>query len=1336
MAPRNAPTNWTARTSPDDEPKNTEQLSKNRPPNALENATFFERIFWSWPYPLLKIGESRPLTPFDLPAVSDHDSSSTLLCLLTRLWSSELLRSPSTPSLKRALVIDYFNKTKFIQLVLVLESGIHIFQALSLGKLIIHFQNPQSPPHTGYLWATCITLSSLYVLFAHHIYFFATWRLSMQYKNAAIAMIYNKCSRLKSEVVSAKNVGGKVVNLATNDVERFTLAVIFLPYLIWGPVECLAVLGIGYSLVGPSFLIGYTLLLIFVPMQYYLSQRFATVRSKVAKITDERVSLVSQAVSGVRLMKMSGWEDKFLDRISIIRKGEVKQIQKANVLKAYNEALFFICNIIVAAVIFTAEVVIFEGTLNASDLFTVMTLINIVQFTMTKFFSLGIMGCSEVIVSIDRLEEFLKLKERDPNTNKKCEDGENAIELSGATAVWDEENKVTAVDDVDLSIKKNSLTCVIGPVGSGKSALLQVILSEIDPVKGKLNVEGTVGYASQQPFIVSATVEDNVLFGMDKDGEFYDRVVEAVGLDKDFKRLPHGDQTIIGDRGVNLSGGQKARIGLARAIYARTDIVLLDDVLSAVDVEVGRKIFYSAITDLLLKELKMTVILVTHQHQFCSEPYLTNVLMIGGRVVFTGGYGDCIAKSNGVLSKTMKDDGGEGKRKGNGGGVFGFGEKTVTAKKYSGVKEEGTSVESVELEEKKEADPLVAVEDVIDVDETMIEKRQTGKVSLHTFLSYARAMGKGSLVTFWMVLGMMVVGQVLLILTYTTLGEWAELSPEEQKSSKTLTRVWLFCFFTTIVSFIRTIAAFHYCVDAAKYLHDKMTRIVLRARISFFDTHPMGLVLNRFSADVGTTDDLLVATLFDFCLCGFMSLGGVLTAAYALPIILVCIPFLLFYFVRLRTTFIKSSREIKRVESASRSPVFSMLSEGLNGLTTIRAFPKSPEYFAGLFEERQNDNIRAFFAFIACTRWLGFRLDAICFVLLMCASYLAVVFQSHTDVDIDPAILGLALMMLIQLAGLFQWSVRQSAEAENQMISVERILEYTDLPMEENLDVNLEEDEKACGEQGEQWPNRGKIELRDVSARYRPELEKSMVDVTFVIEGGERVGVVGRTGSGKSTMLQVLFRLLDEIMGDILVDGVDIRNLTLHKYRRSLAVIPQTPTLFNVSLRNNLDPFEEFSDEQILDALECVQMSEVVKGLEGGLQFMLTEGGNNFSVGQQQLLCLSRAILLKSKILVMDESAANVDHLTDKKLNTAVGKVFTDSTIVSIAHRLESIIEYDKVLVMGDGKVLEFGAPKELLDKGAGGVFLGMVMETGDETSKELKRRAAEADTRRRKVIK
>ncbi|GMI15445.1 hypothetical protein TrVE_jg3537 [Triparma verrucosa] len=1324
MSPRQAPpTAWSARTSPDDDDSSKDALDGQvRPPNALENATFFERIFWSWPYPLLKLGESRPLTPFDLPAVSDKDSSKTLLSLLERLWSSELLSSPGSPSLRRALVKDYFNKTKFIQVVLVLESGIHIFQALSLGKLISHFQDPSSPSSTGYFWATCITMSSLYVLFAHHIYFFATWRLSMQYKNAAIAMIYNKCSKLKSDVVSSQNVSGKVVNLATNDVERFTLAVIFLPYLIWGPVECLAVLAIGYSLVGPSFLIGYTLLLIFVPMQYYLSQRFATVRSKVAKITDSRVSLVSQAVSGVRLMKMSGWEDKFLDRISSIRKGEVRQIQKANVLKAYNEALFFICNIIVAAVIFTAEVVIFDGTLNASDLFTVMTLINIVQFTMTKFFSLGIMGCSEVIVSIDRLEEFLKLKERVVGANTKCDDGANAIEMRGVTALWDEESKVTAIDDIDLTIPKNSLTCVIGPVGSGKSALLQVILSEIDPVKGKLNVEGTVGYASQQPFIVSATVEDNVLFGNSKDEKFYNRVVEAVGLDKDFTRLPHGDQTIIGDRGVNLSGGQKARIGLARAIYAKTDVVLLDDVLSAVDVEVGRKIFYSAITDLLVKELKMTVILVTHQHQFCSEGYLTNVLMIGGKVVHTGGYGDCITKSGGVLSKTMKDTGGSKKKQ----KKEGAGLTTST-----GGSKEVASADSVAVElEGEETDPLVVD---VDVDETMVEKRQTGRVSMHTFLSYARAMGNGSLITFWMVLGMMIVGQVLLILTYTTLGDWAELSSEEQRSTSTLTRVWLFCFFTTVVSFIRTIAAFHYCVDAAKYLHDKMTKIVLRARISFFDTHPMGLVLNRFSADVGTTDDLLVATLFDFCLCGFMSLGGVLTAAYALPIILVCIPFLLFYFVRLRQTFIKSSREIKRVESSSRSPVFSMLSEGLNGLTTIRAFPKSPEYFAGLFEERQNDNIRAFFAFIACTRWLGFRLDAICFVLLMFASYLAVVFQSHTDVDIDPAILGLALMMLIQLAGLFQWSVRQSAEAENQMISVERILEYTDLPMEENLDANRELDLKACGggAAGEAWPSAGKIELRNVSARYRPELEKSMDSVTFVIKGGERVGVVGRTGSGKSTMLQVLFRLLDEIEGDILVDEVDVRTLTLHKFRRSLAVIPQTPTLFNVSLRNNLDPFEEFEDEQILEALECVQMSEVVKALDGGLRFMLTEGGNNFSVGQQQLLCLSRAILLKSKILIMDESAANVDHLTDKKLNAAVSKVFTDSTIVSIAHRLESIIEYDKVLVMGDGKVLEFGAPKDLLD--SRGVFLGMVNETGEETAKELRRRAAEADAARRK---
>ena len=887
---------------------------------------------------------------------------------------------------------------------------------------------------------------------------------------------------------------------------------------------------------------------------------------------------------------------------------------------------------------------------------------------MAKFFTLGIMGFSEVSVSLSRIQNFLLLPERVKAEESAViesseEGGDFAIELENVTTHWgDKPSNPPASLSVDLQIPRNTLCSVIGPVGSGKSALLLTILKELQALEGKVTTSGTVSYAQQQPFIISATIEQNITFGEPLvDRAFYDEVIEAVGLDLDLKRLRDRDQTIVGDRGVNLSGGQKARISLARAIFAKADIVLLDDILSAVDVKVARKIYYVAIKGILLERLKSTVVLVTHQHQFCSES--ENILMVDGKVVHVGGYLECIKRSNGVLTATAADD---PNRKDKNEHDDEDGDTDETEKETESSKassENDTEEEEEEEDEKGKGKVSVAST------ERNLELRETGRVKGSTFRAYMRAMGAGTYYAFFFALSLMLIGQAALIVTVAEIGKWSELPIDKQGSSGTYALIWGLCSFTVLISFARSILSFNYLLQAARYLHDKMTATVLRAKISFFDTHPLGMILNRFSADVGITDDALIGTLFDFFLCGLMTLGSIVTAAYALPIILASIPFLLYYFVKLRSVYITASRELKRIESMSRSPVFTILSEAMSGLSTLRAFPKGVEIFARRFEEKHDENLRAFFAWLACTRWLGFRLDIICLALLTCACYLAVVFRHHTNFNIDPAILGLALMFLIQLAGLFQWSVRQSAEAENQMISVERILQFSKLDTEDNLDFNKSEDDLVFPTN---WPATGKIVFKCVSAKYRPELERSLEDVSFVIKGGERVGIVGRTGSGKSTLLQVLMRLLDEIDGTMEIDGIDTAKCSLARMRRSVAVIPQTPTLFSLSLRQNLDPFDQCTDEMIWDALKTVQMGEAVKNLgSDGLNYMLAEGGSNFSVGQQQLLCLCRAILRKSQILVMDESAANIDHRTDKKLQEAVTQVFADSTIISIAHRLD-----------------------------------------------------------------
>jgi ATP-binding cassette, subfamily C (CFTR/MRP), member 4 len=489
--------------------------------------------------------------------------------------------------------------------------------------------------------------------------------------------------------------------------------------------------------------------------------------------------------------------------------------------------------------------------------------------------------------------------------------------------------------------------------------------------------------------------------------------------------------------------------------------------------------------------------------------------------------------------------------------------------------------------------------------------------------------------------------------------------------------------------------------------------------LTFIDSsslNRLGRILNRFSADVGSNDDLLPQTLFDFTVILFIVIGAISTTVASLPFALLAIPPLLYYFVMVRRVFVTSTRELKRLEGLARSPIYAMMSESLSGVATIRANNAS-SYFTRMFEGVHDSHTRAFFSFIASSRWVGFRMDSLVFMLMSLVSFLSVLFQTQGWFSIDPAILGLSISMLLQLAGMFQWCIRQSAEVVNQMVSVERVLSFGKIQPEAPLEL---ESDKSLDPN---WPQNGAIDVKDLSVRYRPSLPLALDGATFSVPSGSRIGVVGRTGSGKSTVVQTLFRLLEADRGTIEIDNVNVANIGLHRLRTSISVIPQVPTLFSgCTVRENLDLFNMHSDESIHKALEDSHMSDAIAELPKGIHSLVSEGGSNFSVGQRQLLCLARAILSKNKLLVLDEATASVDRRTDQMLHESLHESFEDATIIAVAHRLDTVIENDYILVLGQGKVLEFGSPAELLR--SGGAFSKMVDDTGDVTSKDLRQRA------------
>jgi len=1355
-----------------------------RPTHPFLEASLISKILFIWPYQLMnkkKKGDKNApaIKESDLPNVLDQDTSEENLRKFQELWQAEkdraakvaerakakaaaaasgsngdkggrgkgdipvVLPKGAYPSLHRAIITDFFSTMWFVQPFMCASSAAKLVQALALGYLLQSFEADaedldEKAKGKGYLWAGILVLSGFVVLMEHHHVFFWTWRKGMQYRIASIAAIYDKSLRLKStsttdqllpssstggksSTTSATASSGKIVNIATNDVERFLLASLFASYIIWAPLQSFAILGLGWHVIGWSFAAGFgVLIFILVPLQLWLSKKFAMLRTKIAAITDERVTLVSQAVSGVRVMKMAGWEDNFEDRIAKIRKAETDQIERVNRYRALNEAIFYVSNVTTSVLVFLIHVGS-GGVLTPRNVFTTMVLMNVAQLEITKHLSLAVMGVSECWVSIGRIQKFLESPELEinPEVPLICDDNpEAALQISNATCHWngsgtrsssatvsssnsvsdngsadvsemDTTGLVVAVNDVNLDFDMSQLTCIIGEVGSGKSALIQMLAGELPLSKGALKRKAgtSLAYAPQDPWIMDGTVKENILLGRPYDEDTYERIIVACGLSVDFAQLRDGEDTIVGDRGVQLSGGQRARIALARAFYRDADILLLDDPLSAVDSKVGRLLFYSAIIDLGINRGKC-VILVTHQHQFIGSHRC--IMMKMGQVACVGSYQECVSASDGKMNFATQNN---------------ETDEVAPQDRGDGDKKPSADTETIQVAQKK----------VTGDQDDQKEQSLVGTVRMETFLSYLKAMPGGEYMGIFMFF-LFVCTQATVLACIAAVGKWSVLPADDQLDATIIGVVVGLVSMVICLAVFRAFWSFHLTIQASRKLHDDMTRSVLRAKIEFFDTNPLGRILNRFSSDVGSNDDLLPTTLFDFLVIAFLVLGSLVSAVTVLPVTLVAIPPLVWYFIRVRRIFVTTSRELKRIEGLARSPIFAMLSESLSGIATIRS-NDALDYFKKKFREVHDAHGRAFFAFIGTSRWLGFRMDSLMFIFLAIASFAAVVVQDKKLFNIDPGVLGLALSMLIMLSGLFQWCIRQSAEVVNQMVSVERVIGFRDLPSEAALSNNYDNDVVS-------WPSSGGIEVQDLCVRYRSGLPLSLKGLSFKIDGGSRVGVVGRTGGGKSTLVQSLLRLLEAENGHILIDDVDISRLGLHKLRNAISVIPQSPVLYGgCSLRVNLDPFQEYSDGQILDALSDVSMLDAIEQLPHRLETTVADGGQNFSVGQRQLLCLARAILRRSKILVLDEPTANVDSRTDKLLQEAVAKSFEGATIIAVAHRLDTIINYDKVIVLGSGGLLEFGSPHELIQKGE--AFASMIDDTGKEMSAKLRAQAS-----------
>ncbi|XP_040034735.2 ATP-binding cassette sub-family C member 4 isoform X1 [Gasterosteus aculeatus] len=1276
-------------------------------PNPLAAAGLLSRVFMCWLTPLMYHGHKQSLEECDMFSVLPEDQSEILGEELQRIWDREVKKATKElrkPKLSRALIKCYGTSYALAGIFTFTLEAIKVVQPLLLGKIILYFENydpdDQTSLHEVYGYAAAMSLCTFGLTILQHLYYYHVQRTGMKIRVAMCHMIYRKALGLNSESL-VHTTTGQIVNLLSNDVNRFDEITLNLHYLWVGPLQAMVIILLLWYEIGPSCLAGVAVMALMLPVQTWFGKLFGVFRSKTAVLTDNRIRIMNEVVSGIRIIKMYAWEKPFSALVTEIRRKEIDQILKSSYLRGLNMASFFASSKIIVFATFTVYVLL-GNAITVSRVFVTVSLYGTIKLTVTLFFPLAVEKLSETVVSVRRIKAFLLLEEIERKKIGFCrkEKIENSVEIEELTCYWNKSLDSPSLQNICITLKSHQLLTVIGPVGAGKSSLLSAILGELPHDAGVLKVKGRLTYASQQPWVFPGTIRSNVLFGRELDPKKYETVLRACALKRDLELLPDGDLTLIGDRGATLSGGQKARVNLARAVYQDADVYLLDDPLSAVDAEVGKHLFEKCICGLLKNKSR---ILVTHQLQYLKAADQIVVLK-EGHIMARGTYNEL--QFSGVDIDALQKINEEQKR------CALLSDPDNASLLSQRTNHSRCSDSSLLPPESPSADQLP-----VEAVHTMAEEtRAEGNISGDIYLKYFSA-GCSPLVLMVIVL-LSVIAEVAYILQDWWLVYWARQEflnctaepigidtsvnathPVQELNLKFYLGIYSGLTAAAVVfGYTRSLVIFRGLVMSAQVLHNNMFSAVLQTPVHFFDVNPIGRILNRFSKDISQIDSTLPITFVDVYQLFFQNVGVVAVAACVIPFILIPVIPLLVVFLYLRRFYLCTSRDVKRLESTTRSPVFSHLSSSLQGLWTIRAFG-AEERLMRAFDAHQDLHSEAWFLFLMTSRWFALHLDAICALLITFSTFGCILLRD----GLKAGEVGLVLTYVVTLVGNFQWTVRQSAEVENMMTSVERVVEYTELESE----APWETEKRPPPD----WPSKGLVTFDRVSFSYSRGGPLVLKDISATFQPKEKVGVVGRTGAGKSSLVSVLFRLA-EPQGKIYIDGVLTSEIGLHDLRQKMSIIPQDPVLFTGSMRKNLDPFDQHSDEELWKALEEVQLKPVVEELPGKLETVLAESGGNFSVGQRQLVCLARAVLRKNRILVIDEATANVDPRTDELIQKTIRDKFSECTVLTIAHRLNTIVDSDRILVLDNGTIQELDSPFTLLQNKEGALYR-MVQQTG-----------------------
>ncbi|KAK3596597.1 hypothetical protein CHS0354_020940 [Potamilus streckersoni] len=1242
------------------------------------------------------------------------------------------------PSLFKVLAKTYWLDMVYSWLCKLVYDISQFGSPMILSFLIAYVQKKNSPEGgepewKGYVFAILLLVLALVQSVFSHQNFHIAMTCGMRLKSALIAAIYRKALSMNYEAKKASTVG-EIINLISVDCERIQMICGFL-WMLWSaPLQIIIATILLWSVLGPSVLAGIGILLLLLPVNAVISLKQRKLQVQQMKHKDARIKLINEILNGIKVLKLYAWEPSFIEKVKAIRKKELKMLQKGAYLSIvssfiWTTAPYMVTLATYATYVFTSE----SHFLDAQKAFVSLSLFNILRFPISLLPQI-VSYVIQANVSIVRIGKFLGSDDLDPENVAHTKDTGIAIGIENGTFTWDSESE-PVLKNISLEIPKGKLIAVVGLVGSGKSSLIAAVLGEMDKVTGKVTREGSSAYVPQQAWMQNATLRDNILFGKTFEEHKYRQVIDACALRTDLEILPGGDQTEIGEKGINLSGGQKQRVSLARAVFNNAEIYLLDDPLSAVDSHVGKHIFDKVIGHKGLLRNK-TRVLVTHGVQWL--PMVDEIIVLSNGQVCERGTFEELLNHNGACTQFIRSHYTEQSKKKEEdidpevqqirNRVF---KSMVSVLSESGISMEDDVPSSLPSKKQLAGRPklmrtiscieehpggdeldLGEVKQVTEVTdptgEKLIEaeKMEQGGVKMAVYLKYFKAIGGISTIfifLFFILYNAANVGSSVWLSAWTDdkyLKENTDIANTSEYQARNNMYLGVYAAFGLTQAIVILIYAvlFAVCViKASIILHEGLLTNIFRAPMTFFDTTPLGRIVNRFSKDIETVDNNLPQTLRMWMNTFFTSLSTLIVISYSTPIFLaVIVPLGILYYL-IQRFYIPTSRQLKRIESTTRSPVYTHFGEILVGTSTVRAYGLTDRFITEA-KEKVDHNQVFYFAGIASNRWLGLRLEFIGNLIVFAAAIFAVVSSSSTG-----GMVGLSISYALQVTGALNFMVRMSSDLESNIVSVERVKEYMEIATE--ADWVVENHRPIQG-----WPEKGRVQFDDYSCRYREGLDLVLKGITVDIEGGQMVGIVGRTGAGKSSLTVALFRLIESAGGSITIDGQKISEIGLHDLRSRLTILPQEPVLFSGSLKMNLDPFDQYSDDLIWKALEQAHLKKFVSDLPDGLQYDCGEGGQNLSVGQRQLVCLARTLLHKTSILVLDEATAAVDMETDDLIQKTIRTEFRGCTILTIAHRLNTIMDYDKIMVLDKGLIKEFDVPGNLL-KNPDSIFFSMARD-------------------------